>query len=161
MKILPAKAISLVWGRSRTQTRNKLEVSVNIDNLPVNEGRTAQALAEQLAHIQQDLAPLLTAYAWGETHQNRCLLVHRPRWYIQAVLAGEHLDIEQFNAVMTAIDTAAVDDASDAFSDALQRELKIIRLSEVTFTQWSYAAELLGQDQAWRDSMYKTYSDRA
>jgi hypothetical protein len=137
-----------------------LEISVNIDNLPVND-RTVQALAEQLEQIQQGLAPLLTAYAWGETaNQNRCLLTHHPRWYIQAVLAGEPLDIEQFNAVMMAIDEVAAQYPSHAFSDAFQRELKVISLREVSFTQWSYAAEILGQDREWRDAIYKCHSDR-
>lgn len=133
---------------------------MNIDNLPVND-RTVQALAEQLEQIQQSLAPLLTAYAWGETHQNRCLLTHHPRWYIQAVLAGERPDIEQFNRVMMAIDEVAAQYPGHAFSDVFQRELKVISLREVSFTQWSYAADLLGQDREWRDAMYKRHSDRA
>ncbi|MEM6433275.1 MAG: hypothetical protein AAF773_05370 [Cyanobacteria bacterium P01_D01_bin.115] len=142
---------------------------MNIDNLPVND-RTVQGLADQLEQIQRGLSVLTTADAWGETaafgrrHQNRCLLTHYPRWYIQAVLAGERLssstDIERFNAVMKAIDAAADDDASDAFSEALQRELKVISICEVSFTQWSYAANLLGQNPAWRDFMYKRHRDR-
>lgn len=143
---------------------------MTIDNLPVNDS-TVQGLADQLEQIQRGLSVLTTADAWGETaafgrkYRNRCLLVHHPRWYIQAVLAGERLssstDIERFNAVMKAIDAAADDDASDAFSEALQRELKVISICEVSFTQWSYAAAIQGQDPTWRDAMYKRHRDRA
>ncbi|MEM1308326.1 MAG: hypothetical protein AAGF98_02295 [Cyanobacteria bacterium P01_H01_bin.153] len=143
---------------------------MNIDNLPVND-RTVQGLADQLEQIQRGLSVLTTADAWGETaafgrrHQNRCLLTHYPRWYIQAVFAGEPLrsptEIERFNAVMRGIDKAADDDSSELFDEVLQRELKLIRLAAVSFTQWSYAANFLGQDPAWRDAMYKRHRDRA
>jgi len=142
---------------------------VNIDNLPIND-RTVQALARQLEHIQQGLAPLLSAAAWEETdeegkyYRDRCVLAHHPRWYIQAVLAGDRfnsqIDVDRFNAVMKAIDTVAYDDDSDApFDEVLERELKLISIRDVSFTQWSYAADLLGQSQEWRDAMYKRHSD--
>jgi hypothetical protein len=148
-----------------------LEISVNIDNLPVND-RTVQALARQLEQIQQSLAALTDAVAWDETetegrlYSNCCLLVHHPRWYIQAVLAGDRFysqtDVDRFNAVMKVIDTVAYDDDSDApFDEVLERELKLISIREVSFTQWSYAADLLGRDREWCDAMDKRHRDRA
>lgn len=143
---------------------------MNTDNLPVND-RTVQALAAQLEQIQQGVNALAAADAWGETaafgrkHQNRCLLTHHPRWFLQAVLAGDRLssqpDVDCFNAVMKEIDAVADDDSSSPFSEVLPRELKFIRIEDVTFTQGSYAADWLGQDRTWRDSMYKTHRDRA
>ncbi|NEQ48452.1 MAG: hypothetical protein F6K00_34945 [Leptolyngbya sp. SIOISBB] len=143
---------------------------MDINNLPVND-LTVQALAAQFAHVQQGLSVLTAADAWGataawsRTYNNRGLVVHHPCWFLQAVLAGEHLsnqrDIERLNAIMRAIDVAADDDSSSPFSEILQRELKVTQIVDVTFTQWSYAADRLGQDRAWRDSMYETHSDLA